>query len=147
VRIYTTTSKDHYRAKGSKSCNLQETPRKHPEMLSQSSALLTVCRWTAICRGAVIKAMTLGGLERPGGVTVTTRVSKRNYGVSYYTDFREGYHVEEDRQWIQNEGAYMADNQMRWYLRRVSSFAEWTQVNEALNAHRASTPRAKLQSG
>ncbi|ORY02350.1 hypothetical protein BCR34DRAFT_627561 [Clohesyomyces aquaticus] len=74
--------------------------------------------WTAICRGAVIRAMSTQGYAGAGGVTITTRVSKRNYGLAFYEPFRTYQHLPEDREWIASEGDYFANNQIRWYLRK-----------------------------
>jgi len=67
--------------------------------------------------------MSAGGLEGAGGVTVTTRVSKRNYGIACYEPFRQDYHLPIDRKYIEAEGGYFATNQMRWYLRKVSDLS------------------------
>ena len=63
--------------------------------------------------------MSAQGFGNVGGVTVTTRVSKRNYGLAFYQPFIAGYHLPEDTEFIVSEGDYMANNQMRWYLRKV----------------------------
>ncbi|KAF2814349.1 uncharacterized protein BDZ99DRAFT_437244 [Mytilinidion resinicola] len=72
--------------------------------------------WTAICRGAVIKAMSSSGQSGP--VTITSRISKCNYGLACYEPYRDGYHNSVDKIFLHTEGGYFADNQMRWYLRR-----------------------------
>ncbi|OCK99574.1 actin-like ATPase domain-containing protein [Cenococcum geophilum 1.58] len=74
--------------------------------------------WTAICRGAVIKAMSSTGQEGPAGVHVSTRVSRFNYGIETYENFVEGFHEPYDMGYVESEGGWFAVNQMRWYLRK-----------------------------
>ncbi|KAF2110481.1 hypothetical protein BDV96DRAFT_691242 [Lophiotrema nucula] len=74
--------------------------------------------WTAICRGAVIKAMSGGGFEGPSKVKVTTRVAKRNYGLTAAQRFVDGFHLPIDKVWSNPEDCYFANNQMRWCLKK-----------------------------
>jgi len=87
--------------------------------------------------------MNLTGLAGAGGVTVTTRVSKRNYGLSFYEKFIQHHHRDQDRNWVDNEKAFMATNQMRWCLRKVSCLSYFWIVAD-LN-HRVLISQVKTQ--
>jgi hypothetical protein len=88
------------------------------EMHSIRAAGLTfVFRWSAICRGAVIRAS-----ERPSKArqTITSRVSRYHYGIWKITRFDPKRHEEQDKFWCDIERIYKADNQMDWYLSKAS---------------------------
>ncbi|KAF2651441.1 hypothetical protein K491DRAFT_637347 [Lophiostoma macrostomum CBS 122681] len=72
--------------------------------------------WTAICRGAVIKALSDDCFKSE--VRVTTRVSKYNYGISHMSPFDPEVHRLEDKEWIPRWTSFKAMNQMKWYLRK-----------------------------
>lgn len=81
---------------------------------------------TAICRGAVHKGFlnnltTLTSLssERPP-IKVTSTISRASYGSKFRCEFITGTHEEADKTWDEDEYRYMANNQMQWYLKRVS---------------------------
>lgn len=65
--------------------------------------------------------------QRPGVVaeeqhkpTVISRISKYSYGVSLAVPFDRKIHHWEDRVLDPSNNTYLASNQMRWLLRRVS---------------------------
>ena len=77
---------------------------------------LTFLRETAICRGAVLKALTNTSLPC---VRVSSRISRLSYGVCNYEKFVQGHHNEEDRKFYAIRGYDEAVNQMTWMLRKV----------------------------
>ena len=64
--------------------------------------------------------MSGGGFDGPSKVKITTRVAKRNYGLTAMHKFAEGHHLPIDQIWSDAEDCFFAKNQMRWYLRKVS---------------------------
>jgi hypothetical protein len=84
-------------------------------------ASLTYNRWTAICRGAVQKALTNSELP---GITVQSRISRRSYGTEFWSKFVDGTHPEEDRVTDPITGVDKATRQIRWYMRKVHSLAQ-----------------------
>jgi hypothetical protein len=71
--------------------------------------------WSAICRGAVFKALINSDLP---GVKVSSRISRLNYGTVFRTRFIEGTHHDEDRIWDPITRVYKASNQIDWHLKR-----------------------------
>ena len=53
-------------------------------------------------------------------IKVTSTVSSSSYGSRYKCRFIPGTHDEADKVWDENECSDMAENQMEWYLKRVS---------------------------
>ncbi|KAF2193120.1 actin-like ATPase domain-containing protein [Zopfia rhizophila CBS 207.26] len=77
--------------------------------------------WTAICRGAVLKALTNSNFS---GVTVNSRISRQSYGTRFHAHFIKGFHREEDKYYSRIDGREMARNQMEWYLRKGDDIEE-----------------------
>lgn len=77
--------------------------------------------WTAICRGAVFKALTNSSLP---GTMVQSRISRCNYGTCYNTDFDPSKHMECDQYIDRISGLAKASNQLRWYLKRGDNIDE-----------------------
>jgi hypothetical protein len=75
--------------------------------------------WTAICRGAVLKALTNSNMP---GVTVESRISRHSYGILCSPRFVEGMHRDEDRYYDPIDARDRARDQMEWYLRKVCDF-------------------------
>lgn len=81
---------------------------------------------TAICRGAVYKGFldnltTLTSLSSEKlPIKVTSTISRSSYGSKFKCGFTTGTHEEADKIWDEDEYRYMAENQMQWYLKRVS---------------------------
>ncbi|KAH8725615.1 hypothetical protein GQ44DRAFT_771933 [Phaeosphaeriaceae sp. PMI808] len=71
--------------------------------------------WTAICRGAVLSALTNSLLRKP---VVRSRILRCNYGTDFMTPFDPRYHSESDRFFYERAGRDYAVNQLRWYLKR-----------------------------
>ena len=119
ARIYIRLLKANILTKISKSFNLPGTIRMS---LFASYSLVTnnEISWTAICRGAVIKAISSAGQEGLVGVHISTRVSRFNYGIDIYEEFVEGFHEPCDKGYVEREGGWFAVNQMRWYLLKVN---------------------------
>ena len=116
VDIFTTSSTPRTATARSKSTNLPGASRKH-HVHHLCVCILTHGSWTAICRGAVLKALTNSSLPGP---TVKTRISRCNYGTRYHTDFNPMKHIEFDRYIDPVSGRPKARNQLQWYLERVS---------------------------
>ncbi|OCL12175.1 actin-like ATPase domain-containing protein [Glonium stellatum] len=74
--------------------------------------------WSAICRGAVIKAMTNSGIDTNLNVLISSRISRFNYGHLFMHPFRPGIDRQDDRIFDQVRGIAMATNQMIWYLKK-----------------------------
>lgn len=77
--------------------------------------------WTAICRGAVSKALTNSRLP---GTTIQSRVLRCSYGVRYALPFVEGVHLDCDKYFSDFHGHYKADNQMQWLLKRGEDISD-----------------------
>ncbi|KAI0532864.1 hypothetical protein GGR58DRAFT_148013 [Xylaria digitata] len=81
---------------------------------------------TAICRGAVIKGFVAIARDSQSDklnvdtlpIKVTSTISRSSYGNSYKCNFMPEIHEESDKVWDEREYAYMAKNQMEWYLTR-----------------------------
>lgn len=69
-------------------------------------------RWAAICRGAVLRGH--------GNDIVINHISKYNYGCSFRPEFVNGKHLEQDRNYDELLGYDVAENQIRWFLNRVT---------------------------
>jgi hypothetical protein len=76
--------------------------------------------WTAICRGAVIRGLSDAEIQSQSHSLVVSRVSRVSYGMSYRTRFDDDIHHLDDRIWDSQELCWKAENQMHWYLKRVS---------------------------
>lgn len=77
--------------------------------------------WTAICRGAVIRGINDAGVNSNKNTTIVSRVSRVSYGMKFRTTFDVAKHLEEDKYWDQEVLEWSADNQLDWYLLRVSA--------------------------
>jgi hypothetical protein len=87
--------------------------------------------WSAICRGAVHKAITNSNLA---GIKVSSRISRMNYGSVFRTPFVEGKHKEEDRIWDKVVQQHKASNQIEWHLKRGDDI--WDQDPVLVGRHR-----------
>jgi len=84
---------------------------------------------TAICRGAVFKGfldgVCNGELTTPSGgiletpIMISSTVSRASFGNVFRSTFDATEHLQEDKVWSSNELEWKADNQMKWYLKRV----------------------------
>lgn len=52
-------------------------------------------------------------------VSVISTIARASLGIRYQALFDEAKHLEADKVWSDNEGAYFAKGQMEWYLRKV----------------------------
>lgn len=97
----------------SKSISLQGQNR---ELLIPDASSFTNCpRWTAICRGAVLKGVTN---IKTSNVLVQSRISRCSYGHLFRDNFDKSKHLNSDRYWDEVTETYRARNQLAWYLRR-----------------------------
>lgn len=88
---------------------------------NHGNSLLTLHRWTAISRGAVLYGATGHGLlERTD--KVRSRVSRLNYGWTKLSIFDKGRHDMRDKRWNNLIGQWQAINQMQWGIRKVRQF-------------------------
>lgn len=67
--------------------------------------------WTAVVRGAV-----LSGIE--GGNLITSRKSRRHYGVVHSSTFDPRWHSERNKYWDVVRKEWGAKNQIWWYIKR-----------------------------
>ena len=97
----------------SKSISLPVQNRKW--LIPDSSLFANSPRWTAICRGAVLRGITD---IKTSNVLVQSRISRCSYGHKFRTSFDKKTHLQVDRTWDAITGTYEAENQLAWYLRR-----------------------------
>jgi hypothetical protein len=71
-------------------------------------------RWSAVCRGAVIRAS-----ESKGEANISKRILRYHYGSTTQVKFEEGFHDPRDYYYCDIEGEPRARNQMDWYLNMV----------------------------
>ncbi|KAK5175356.1 uncharacterized protein LTR77_000495 [Saxophila tyrrhenica] len=72
--------------------------------------------WTAVVRGAVLR-----GLE--GVDMVTSRMSRRHYGVAANEKFYPSIHPAHCKEWDEEEAQYKAKDRMSWYIKKGSTCA------------------------
>jgi hypothetical protein len=72
--------------------------------------------WTAICRGAVIRAASSGASS-----IVRSRISRFSYGIMANEAFVEGRDDPADKFWCSYKDMWQAKDQMTWYVRKVFS--------------------------
>jgi len=88
---------------------------------------------TAICHGAVLKGCLNATVTGPDDMSrslnvdapirVTSTVSRVHLGSAFDTPFIVGQHAEEDKVWNEHQWAYMAHNQIQWYLTKGENVA------------------------
>ena len=87
---------------------------------------------TAVCRGAALKARSNAIRARPDSDdpdqedpirdhvgSVSSRVARFSYGISYMEPFEEGSHHPDDKIWHEASRKHLAANQMQWYIVKV----------------------------
>ncbi|KAI1386328.1 actin-like ATPase domain-containing protein [Hypoxylon trugodes] len=84
--------------------------------------------WTAVCRGAVLSALTSRGLLSHSLVQVSSRISRASFGTESRHHFNESIHLLEDREYCNIETAYFARRQMNWFLVRGDKVLEKEQT-------------------
>lgn len=78
-------------------------------------------RWTAVCRGAVIKGLSDSGVSDAFKIDVGSRISRANYGTLLNLfPFEEGKDDPRDRAWCPVQQGFLAVNQVEWFLKTVS---------------------------
>ena len=134
VLISSNVSKPHTQVRTSRFYNLRVFDRKFRILgykIHTSFAYSNTCSRTAICPGAVFKGfldlpqtlgsatdtMHLAHVKSP--LSVISTVARQSIGMLYWAEFIEGVHSVLDKIRDENEGIYRADNQTRWYLRKV----------------------------
>jgi hypothetical protein len=60
------------------------------------------------------------GLLSHNFAKVEARIARASYGIRVRRYWVDGEFKEEDKVWVPREGIYRADNQMDWYLKKVS---------------------------
>ncbi|KAM0246728.1 hypothetical protein ACHAP5_004499 [Fusarium lateritium] len=73
--------------------------------------------WTAICRGAVVCGITAQSISTGLAVNVGCRIARRSYGVHVCCPFNARKHRACDKVWSKDFQAWLAKNQMRWFLK------------------------------
>lgn len=77
---------------------------------------------SAVCRGA-----TLWGLDQTQPTisrSITSRISRHSYGISYCYPFDSSVHDEADKYFNESKGEYYAEGQMKWLLKRGEEIVE-----------------------
>ncbi|KAJ2894215.1 uncharacterized protein MKZ38_007831 [Zalerion maritima] len=69
--------------------------------------------WSAICRGAVLKAIPRG-INSLNEVTVQSHILRKSYGAYCRMSFVKGEHDERDKHWDETEMRYYARKQVEW---------------------------------
>lgn len=69
----------------------------------------------------MVNSLTKFNLATNLGVAVGSRISRHSYGVKHTTNFIEGVHHEEDRVKSVQEALHKARDQIKWFLKQVSS--------------------------
>ncbi|PFH57558.1 hypothetical protein XA68_14878 [Ophiocordyceps unilateralis] len=71
--------------------------------------------WTAVCRGAVLRGMDKADFNP--WATVDARVARASYGTTVnILPWTAGEHDAQDREWCPMEGAFLAMNQIQWFI-------------------------------
>ncbi|KAI1757988.1 hypothetical protein F4782DRAFT_475954 [Xylaria castorea] len=76
---------------------------------------------TAICRGAVMKGFLEDDDNKHGPkppIRIASTVSRASYGIAVGKRFDALNHIEEDKEWDEHRGVWLANNQMSWYIKR-----------------------------
>ena len=55
----------------------------------------------------------------PSSISVISTIARTSLGFKVQPSFKTGEHLETDKFWSEEEGRYLAKNQMSWYLRKV----------------------------
>lgn len=55
-------------------------------------------------------------------VQVTSTIARASYGVTYYTTFDSSKHLDHDKSWHKKECKWVANNQMKWFVKVVCWF-------------------------
>jgi len=85
--------------------------------------VLIVNSWSAITRGALLRAYNLHNQEGSGNIrvaTVSSRISRISYGMDTVEVFDRSKHLEVDKVFWPSLDQDMAINQIDWYLKKVS---------------------------
>ncbi|KAI8633026.1 hypothetical protein F5Y19DRAFT_416205 [Xylariaceae sp. FL1651] len=99
--------------------------------------------WTAVCRGAVLRAIISKGLLPHSLVQISSRVSRASFGKTVLRHWIDGEFLEEDKYYCDIEKAFFAERQMNWFLNRGDNTLEKEPVS--LNYY-AAYPEPKLPS-
>lgn len=75
--------------------------------------------WSAICRGAVVQGITRSGFSTTLSVEVEARIARASYGTFFADNWNSATHSIEDKYWCNQEKAWKANNQIKWFLRQV----------------------------
>lgn len=78
-------------------------------------------RWSAICRGALINAMTTQNPRLSRSVFVKSRIARCSYGIYFNTPWVDGRFNEADKYFCELEQQWRASHQTKWFLREVST--------------------------
>lgn len=95
-------------------------PDRKCQVLSLVGFMPNLCRWTAICRGAVIRGLTSHDLSESLSVKVASRVARQSYGISLSRTWDQAIHLQQDKYWSEHAWKWKARNQMDWFLKQVN---------------------------
>ncbi|KAE9574263.1 hypothetical protein CGMCC3_g9641 [Colletotrichum fructicola] len=97
--------------------------------------------WSAISRGAVISGLTARNLAPGLSVGITSRISRRSYGVTYCMPFDFSTHDPKDKYWCTSEHKWMVRNQMEWFLEQGTDVSTADPVRKEYYRLLESTPK------
>jgi hypothetical protein len=79
-------------------------------------------RWTAVCRGAVIKGVNLLDVKSDLKVSVQSRIARASYGTTCnILPWEAELHDTRDRAWCPIQQDFLAVDQMHWFVKIVFS--------------------------
>jgi hypothetical protein len=79
-------------------------------------------RWTAVCRGAVIKGLNLLDVKSDLKVSVQSRIARASYGTTCnILPWEAEIHDTRDKAWCPIQQDFLAVDQMHWFVKIVSS--------------------------
>jgi hypothetical protein len=84
--------------------------------------MLILDRWTAICRGAVIRGLLSENVPSTLAVNVQRRIARMSFGIRVQRAWERGRYFEADKVWSHRWCEWQATNQMNWFLKIVSHF-------------------------
>lgn len=68
--------------------------------------------------------LSMKTLNIPAPISVMSTISRYSLGTIYYKNFDPTKHAKSDPDymWFSDEGDYVINNQMRWYIRKVLTY-------------------------
>ncbi|KAF8853226.1 actin-like ATPase domain-containing protein [Acephala macrosclerotiorum] len=86
--------------------------------------------WTAVCRGALMRASIIHANEGGGGIMraaqISSRMMRASYGIEIIEPFDSRRHQVRDREYVPSVGGDCAMHQMHWYIRVNENISDQT---------------------